>query len=93
MREREREGKPFCEEINLCKEWKREWQIYSKRGVNKKRQNKGRWRKSWIVILMQRVVGRWKDKGGKKVGESVNIKKKKVYSKKNYRKIEKKKKI
>ena len=37
-------------------------------------------------------MGRWKDKGGKKVGESVNIKKKKVYSKKNYRKIEKKKK-
>ena len=30
-----------------------------------KRQNKGRWRERWIVILRLRVVGRWKCKGGK----------------------------
>ena len=37
--------------------------------MNKKRQNKGKM-KSDI-----KVMGRWKGKGGRKVGESVNIKK------------------
>ena len=58
-----------------------------------KRQNKGRWRERWIVILRLRVVKRWKGKGMKKVEESVIIKIKKKKSKrkkKNYRKIEKK---
>ena len=50
-----------------------------------KRQNKERWK----VILRLRVVGRWKGKGMRKVGESAIIKKKML--KNNYRKIEKKK--
>ena len=53
--------------------------------MNKKRQNKGKM-KSDI-----KVMGRWKGKGGRKVGESVNIKKiSKCKKKKNYRKIGKK---
>ena len=43
-----------------------------------KRQNKERWK----VILRLRVVGRWKDKSIRKVGESFSIKKKKVNVKK-----------
>ena len=39
-----------------------------------KRQNKERWK----VILRLRVVGRWKDKGIRKVGESAIIKKKEI---------------
>ena len=41
-----------------------------------KRQNKGKWREKWIMILRLRVVGRWKGKWRRKVGESVIIKKK-----------------
>ena len=33
--------------------------------VNMKRQNKRKWMERWIVTLRLRVVGRWKDKGGK----------------------------
>ena len=36
-----------------------------KEGVNMNRQNKGRWMERWIMTLRLRVVGRWKDKGGK----------------------------
>ena len=57
-----------------------------------KRQNKGRWKERWIVILRLRLVGRWKVMGKTNVGESVIIKKKNENVKTNYRKIRKKKK-
>ena len=56
-----------------------------------KRQNKGRWKERWIVILRLRLVGRWKVMGKTNVGESVIIKKKNENVKTNYRKIRKKK--
>ena len=31
--------------------------------------NKGRWRERGRIILMLRVVGRWKGKGGRKIEE------------------------
>ena len=72
--EGEREGNnPFCEG-KLCKEWKSEWQIYSKMMIlkrNKIKKIKGRGR----VILRQNVWGDEKIKGRKKVKESVNVKK------------------
>ena len=43
---------------------------FIKDGVSMKRQNKGRWMERWIMTLRLRVVGRWKDKGIRKVGES-----------------------
>ena len=33
--------------------------------------NKGRWRERGRMILMQKVVGRWKGKGGKKIEKVV----------------------
>ena len=59
-RERERE-KLFCEG-KVCKEWKREWQIYSKSvwiRNDQKRKMKGKM-KSDVKV---EVVGRWKGKG------------------------------
>ena len=44
-------------------------------GVNLKRQNKGRWMERWIVTLRLGVVGRWKGKDMRKVGESAIIEK------------------
>ena len=44
----------------------RENNKFIKDGVSMKRQNKGR----WIMTLRLRVVGRWKDKGIRKVRES-----------------------
>ena len=43
---------------------------FIKYGVSMKRQNKGRWMERWIMTLRLRVVGRWKDNGIRKVGES-----------------------
>ena len=48
----------------------RENNKFIKDDVSMKRQNKGRWMERWIMTLRLRVVGRWKDKGIKKVGES-----------------------
>ena len=42
-----------------------------------KRQNKGKWRERWKVIIRLKVAGGWKGKWWKKVGKNVIIKKKK----------------
>ena len=55
-----------------------------------KRQNKGKWRERWKVIIRLKVAGGWKGKWWKKVGKNVIIKKKKVNVKRNCRKIGKK---
>ena len=48
----------------------RENNKFIKDDVNINRQNKGRWMERWIMTLRLRVVGKWKDKGIRKVGES-----------------------
>ena len=48
----------------------RENNKFIKDGVSMKRQNKRRWMERWIMTLRLRVVGRWKDKGIRKIGES-----------------------
>ena len=55
-----------------------------------KKQNKGRWRERWMVILRLAVVEKWKGMGIRNVGKRVIIKKKNVNVKTNYGKIEKK---
>ena len=45
----------------------RENNKFIKDDVSMKRQNKGRWIERWIMTLRLRVVGRWKDKGIRKV--------------------------
>ena len=50
--EREREREPFFCEGKLCIEWKRLWQIYSKRVWIRRDKNKGRWRERGRMILM-----------------------------------------
>ena len=50
--EREREREPFCCEEKLCIEWKKQWQIYSKRMWIRKDKNKGRWRERGKMILI-----------------------------------------
>ena len=48
----------------------RENNKFIKDGVSMKRQNKRRWMERWIMTLRLKVMGRWKDKGIRKVGES-----------------------
>ena len=78
MREREgergREKQPFCDG-KLCKNGRENYKFIED-GVNMKRQNKGKWMERWLVTLRLRVVGRWKGKGMRKVGENAIIKKK-----------------
>ena len=62
-REREREIYLFVRENYAQNE--KENENFIIRWLNMKRQNKGRWRKRWIMILRLRIVGRWKGKGGK----------------------------
>ena len=57
---------------NIKVEGSGDWGDEKVREGKMKRQNKERWK----VILRLRVVGRWKDKGIRKVGESAIIKKK-----------------
>ena len=78
MREKEREIALFCEG-KLCKEWQSEWKIYTKKKIierNKIRKIKGK-RKSDIKV---EGLGGWKDKWKEKVGENVNVKRKKKYN-------------
>ena len=48
----------------------REKNKFIKDSVSMKKQNKGRWMERWIMTLRLKVMGRWKDKGIRKVGES-----------------------
>ena len=59
-------------------EWKRKWQIYSKRV--RIRRDKIKEDKVGRLQLRERVMGRQKGKRGRKVWERVNIKKKKSES-------------
>ena len=49
----------------------------------RKSKNKGRWREKGRMILMYKVVGRWKDKEGRKVEKVVER-----WKSKRWRKIE-----
>ena len=75
-RERERQREPFCER-KLCKEWKRVTNLQYE-GREKKKQNKGIKKEKGRVISRQNVWGDEKVKRMRKVGESVNAKKKRV---------------
>ena len=66
VRERERErGRNNLSVIKNHAKNGRKNNKFIEDGVNIKRQNKGRWMERWIMTLRLRVVGRWKDKGGK----------------------------
>ena len=68
-RERERGRNNLFVMKNYAKNG-RENNKFIKDGVSMKRQNKRRWMERWIMTLRLRVVGRWKDKGIRKIGES-----------------------
>ena len=68
VRERDREREGGRNNISVMENYAkngRENNKFIKDCVNIMRQNKGKWMERWIVTLRLRVMGRWKDKGGK----------------------------